>query len=103
MHGETREKKYIKIKPIGHGSYSKCFLVQNSTSDSTYALKIIPKNKLEILQREKVYPILMQLFYEIKIHQSLIHDNIVYFDHWYEDDRNQYIFMEYCAKGVTNY
>lgn len=47
-------KKYIKLKSIGHGSYSKVFLVQNTSSESTYAVKVIPKNKLEILMREKV-------------------------------------------------
>lgn len=41
-----------------------------------------------------------QLIYEIKIHQSLSHHNVVHLDHWFEDDTNQYIFMEYCPNGV---
>lgn len=41
-----------------------------------------------------------QLYYEIKIQKLLSHENVVYLDHWYEDEVNQYIFMEYCSKGV---
>lgn len=30
--GEIRLKKYIKLKMVGSGSYSKCYLVQNTDS-----------------------------------------------------------------------
>lgn len=30
VEGEQRIKKYAKIKVVGQGSYSKCFLVKNS-------------------------------------------------------------------------
>lgn len=46
MDGEIRIKKYAKIKIVGSGSYSKCYLVKNTDSDSTYVAKIIPKKKL---------------------------------------------------------
>ena len=44
--GKVKIKKYIKIKEVGAGSYSKCFLVRNTDSDSTYVAKIVPKTKL---------------------------------------------------------
>lgn len=52
--GEVRIKKYLQVKLVGSGSYSKCYLVKNTDSESTYVAKIIPKKKLEILQKEKV-------------------------------------------------
>jgi serine/threonine protein kinase len=42
-----------------------------------------------------------QLVYEIRIHQQLSHPNVVHLDHWFEDENYQYIFMEYCAEGVS--
>ena len=47
-------KKYIKMSVVGQGSYSKCFLVKNTESESTYVVKIIPKHKLQVLEKEKV-------------------------------------------------
>ena len=51
MDGEVRIKRYVLIQTVGSGSYSKCYLVKNVDSDSTYVAKIIPKKKLEILQK----------------------------------------------------
>jgi len=45
VNGETIIKKYRKIKKVGEGSYSQCFLVQTNNSFSTYVAKIIPKKK----------------------------------------------------------
>jgi hypothetical protein len=42
-------KRYKKIKVVGEGSYSKCWLVKTENSESTYVVKIIPKKKLELL------------------------------------------------------
>jgi serine/threonine protein kinase len=44
--GELHIKKYQKIKLVGEGSYSKCYLVKTLNSDSIYVIKIIPKKKL---------------------------------------------------------
>lgn len=52
--GEIALKRYLIVKQVGSGSYSKCYLVQNQNSDSFYVVKVIPKNKLEILSKEKV-------------------------------------------------
>ena len=32
VEGEIRMKKYAKLKVVGQGSYSKCFLVKNTES-----------------------------------------------------------------------
>ena len=47
--GEVSMKRYLKLKLVGSGTYSKCYLVKNAHSESTYVVKVIPKKKLEIL------------------------------------------------------
>jgi serine/threonine protein kinase len=42
-------KRYRKLKIVGEGSYSKCWLAQTEGSDSIYVVKVIPKKKLELL------------------------------------------------------
>jgi len=54
VNGKKMMKLYRKIKIVGEGSYSKCWLVKTDNSDSTYVVKIIPKKKLELLVKEKV-------------------------------------------------
>lgn len=49
--GVARIKRYVQLRVVGSGSYSKCYLVKNMDSDSTYVAKVIPKKKLEILQK----------------------------------------------------
>lgn len=44
----------------------------------------------------------IQLVYEVRIHQQLSHPNVVHLDHWFEDEHNKYIFMEYCSEGVDS-
>ena len=46
VNGQRMLKRYRKLKVVGEGSYSKCWLVQTDNSDSTYVAKIIPKKKL---------------------------------------------------------
>ena len=38
----------------------------------------------------------MKLMSEIKIHRSLHHQNIVNFEHFFEDAENVYILLEMC-------
>ena len=39
---------------------------------------------------------------EIKIHRSLRHENIVSFEHFFEDSENVYILLEICDNQTTN-
>lgn len=43
----------------------------------------------------------VQLFGEIKIHQAMLHPNIIKFDECYEDDGNVYMELKLCANGVS--
>ena len=39
---------------------------------------------------------------EIKRHRSLHNENIVRFDHFFEDDENVYIMLELCCNQTLN-
>jgi len=60
------------------------------------AAKIIPKKNL-IKSRAK-----QKLISEIKIHKSVHHQNIVNFEHYFEDAENVYILIELCHNQTLN-
>ena len=39
---------------------------------------------------------------EIKIHRALHHENIVGFEHFFEDEENVYIMLELCSNQSLN-
>ncbi len=59
------------------------------------AAKIIPKENLTKARQKK------KLESEIKIHRSLHHENIVRFEHYFEDELNVYILMELCTASLN--
>ena len=50
----------------------------------------------------KSNPPYIQLITEIKIHKSLSHENIVKFEHVFEDHDNVYILLEICTNQTLN-
>lgn len=52
--GRTSVKRYEIISRIGEGSFSSCYKVRVANSDSLFAMKIISKNKLEVLKKVKL-------------------------------------------------
>lgn len=49
VNGQQLMKRYRKVKSVGEGSYSKCWLVKTEGSDSVYVAKVMAKGKLELL------------------------------------------------------
>lgn len=78
------------------GGFAKCYEIVNTTTNQTYACKIVTK-KLMVKenQREKISQ-------EIQIHQSLRHTNIVGFHGFFDDQYNIYIVLELCRKRVSS-
>ena len=87
---ESRIKKYKKIRLLGKGGFARCYEVFDEETHKSYAIKIIKKTSL-IKSRTK-----QKLISEIKIHKSLNHENIVKFEHYFEDEENVYILLELC-------
>ena len=87
---EFHIKKYKKIRLLGKGGFARCYELFEEDTHKSYAVKIIKKTSL-IKSRTK-----QKLISEIKIHKSLNHENIVKFEHYFEDAENVYILLELC-------
>lgn len=85
-------KKYRRGKLLGKGAFAKCYELTDLETCAVYAGKIIPKSKLSRpQQREK-------LEWEVTVHRSLGHENVVRFFDYFEDERNVYIVIEHCRR-----
>ena len=87
---EPHYKKYKKIRLLGKGGFARCYELFDEETHQSFAGKIIKKSSL-LKSRTK-----QKLISEIKIHKSLNHENIVKFEHYFEDTENVYIIMELC-------
>ena len=83
-------KKYRKIRVLGKGGFARCYEVFDEQNHQSLAAKIIPKKNL-IKSRAK-----QKLISEIKIHKSINHENIVKFEHYFEDAEYVYLLIELC-------
>ena len=88
--------KYIKTNFLGEGAFAKCYKITKMENGKTYAGKIISKNSLKELKKEK------RLIKEIMIHRQMHHPNIVRFEHFFEDSNNVYILLELCENKTMN-
>ena len=86
----TIAKKYLKIKNISNGTYSKIYLVQNKTDFKLYCCKEILKSKVADLTKFKN---------EINILSRVDHPNIIRLYEIFEDERYISLIMEYCKGG----
>ena len=93
---EIQIKKYKKIRLLGKGGFARCYEIFDENNFQHLAGKIIPKANL-IKSRAK-----QKLISEIKIHKSVHHDNIVNFEHYFEDYENVYILMELCTNQTMH-
>ncbi|EAR82871.2 Serine/Threonine kinase (macronuclear) [Tetrahymena thermophila SB210] len=96
VNGEQIIKRYQRGSLLGKGGFAKCFQVTNLENKKVMAAKIIPKSTL-VKNRAR-----QKLISEIKIHKSLHHNNIVKFEHVFEDHDNVYILLELCPHQTLN-
>ena len=94
--GEICIKKYLKGKFLGKGGFARCFEFTNLENKRVSAAKIIAKSTLTKTRAKQ------KLMSEIKIHRSLHHNNIVGFEHFFEDAENVYILLELCQNQSLN-
>jgi len=93
---EFQIKKYRKGRLLGKGGFARCYEVLDEETNHYSAVKVIPKKNL-IKSRAK-----QKLISEIKIHKSVHHENIVNFEHYFEDAENVYILIELCPNQTLN-
>ena len=94
--GEICIKRYLKGKFLGKGGFARCFEFMNLENKRVSAAKIINKSTLTKTRAKQ------KLMSEIKIHRSLHHNNIVGFEHFFEDADNVYILLELCQNQSLN-
>lgn len=86
-------QQYRIVKTINHGSFSTVVLVEHIRTGQQFACKIVSR---QILQEQNN---IIHFEQEIRIHQSLKHENICQlYEIVYEEDFI-FLIMEYCANG----
>ncbi|EGR31741.1 protein kinase domain protein [Ichthyophthirius multifiliis] len=96
QNSEAIIKKYMRGRFLGKGGFAKCYEATSLETKRTCAIKIIPKS---ILTKNRAK---QKLISEIKIHKSLSHQNVVIFEHVFEDKDNVYILLELCNNNTLN-
>lgn len=89
-------KKYERGKFLGKGGFAKCYEMKCVESGKIYAAKVFEKKALSNARSRK------KLVNEIKLHKKLHHQNIVNFEHFFEDKENVYILLELCSNQTLN-
>ena len=81
---------------LGRGGFGEVYKVKltNNSIQREYAIKVFDKNNLSKNTERS-----LRILNEIKIHRSLIHEHICKYEHSFEDNKNVYILMEFCANG----
>lgn len=96
FNGDVCIKKSLRGKFLGKGGFAKCYEFTNLETKRVSAAKVIAKTSLTKSRAKQ------KLMSEIKIHRSLHHNNIVGFEHFFEDAENVYILLELCHNQSLN-
>ena len=95
-HSANKIRKYTKGKLLGRGGFARCYEFICQDNNKVFAAKVINKQNLST-ERQK-----QKLRTEIKIHKSLHHNQVVAFEHNFEDSENVYILLELCQNQTLN-
>ena len=76
---EIKIRKYTKGKLLGKGGFAVCYEFICQDNGKTFAAKVINKENIKTPSSKQ------KLYSEIKIHKSLHHNQIVTFEHSFED------------------
>eukprot|EP00727_Mastigamoeba_balamuthi_P012822 m51a1_g8162 putative polo family protein kinase (671) ;mRNA; f:69761-72335 len=92
--GDQHDVGYRRGRMLGKGGFAHVYEFTEETTGRALAGKVISMANLQKPRQKK------KLGLEIKIHQSLVHKNIVRFDKFFQDSQNAYILMELCSQGT---
>ena len=96
VNGDIAVKRYSKGRFLGKGGFARVYEFLCLETKQVSATKLIPKASLTKARARQ------KLMSEIKIHRSLHHNNIVRFEHFFEDMDNVYILLELCTNQTLN-
>jgi len=89
-------RRYKKGKLLGIGGFARCYEFICQDNNKLFAAKVINKINLSTAKQKQ------KLMAEIKIHKSLHHNQIVAFEHNFEDEENVYILLEVCKNQTLS-
>ena len=87
-----KDLEILDNTPLGEGAFSFVYKVKHRRDEKTYAMK-----KIDILQLSKADCENLKL--EIKLHQSLIHQNIIRFHGCIQRKNLVYMLLEHASNG----
>jgi len=93
---EIKIRKYKRGKLLGRGGFARCYEFTCLDNNKIFAAKVINKQNLQTSRQKQ------KLITEIKIHKSVHHDQVVAFEHNFEDNENVYILLEVCKNQTLN-
>lgn len=93
---EIKIRKYKRGKLLGRGGFARCYEFTCLDNNKVFAAKVINKQNLTSSRQKQ------KLITEIKIHKSVHHDQVVAFEHNFEDNENVYILLEVCKNQTLN-
>ena len=96
LNKEEKIRKYTKGKLLGRGGFAYCYEFVCQDNNKHFAAKVINKENLKQPRQKQ------KLLIEIKIHKSLHHNQVVAFEHYFEDKENVYILLELCYHQTLN-
>lgn len=96
VNGEVAARRYSKGKFLGKGGFARCYEFTSLETKKITAAKVVQKASLTKTRAKQ------KLMSEIKIHRSLHHQNIVGFEHFFEDSENVYILLEICTNQTMS-
>lgn len=94
--GTVKVINYQKGKFLGKGGFAKVYEFQREGDTEIVAGKVVEKESLKKSRARQ------KLMSEIKIHRSIRHENVVQFQHFFEDHQNVYIILELCGQHSLN-
>lgn len=94
--GDIVKKRYVRGRLLGKGGFATVHEFLCIDNKQVSAGKIVNKNCLQKARARQ------KLMFEIKIHRSLHHTNIVAFERFFEDNENLYIILEICSNQTMN-
>ncbi|CEG40457.1 plk protein kinase [Plasmopara halstedii] len=84
--------EYTLLEFLGEGATAQVYLAQHETSGANVAIKVIDKLLIRRAQLEN------KIRQEMVLHAELRHPNVLHVESVFEDARNYYMILEYCAQ-----
>ncbi|RQM10460.1 hypothetical protein KXD40_000873 [Peronospora effusa] len=84
--------EYTLLEFLGEGATAQVYLAKHEVSGAHVAIKVIDKL---LIQRSQLESKIQQ---EMVLHAELNHPNVLHVENVFEDARNYYMILEYCAR-----